>query len=167
MHENFIDLVLGPACNIAGVGPEFYQRLEIDSGGGIVQGGSSGSGIFNNDGQLMGQALGVCGLTSVPRCDNRGSFLVAYGRFFVTFAFIQRWLEIGGTVNVNRFFGGSELGTPTQPFRTVNGANNLINDQSWDGARIRIQAGSYNEPVTFSRQMTVIANGGTVTIGAP
>ncbi|RMG55009.1 MAG: hypothetical protein D6723_03650 [Acidobacteria bacterium] len=52
-------------------------------------------------------------------------------------------------------------GTPWRPFNTVGEANNL----AWDGARIKIKAGSYPEMLTISKRVKVIAEGGTTTIG--
>src|SRR5262249_40919042 len=40
-----------------------------------------------------------------------------------------------------------------------------LNSQAWDGARIKIRAGSYPETLTLSRPTTLIASGGAVTIG--
>lgn len=132
-----------------------------------LRGGSSGSGIFNDQGQLMGQLYGV----SCPArhgedcvnsgCNNRDQYNKVYGKFSVTFPLIQRWLEIGGTIQVDRNYNGAELGTPSQPFRTVKAAY----DFAWDGARIKIKAGDYPERLTFSKRVTVIASGGTATGG--
>jgi len=140
-----------------------YHYVQEDTG--ITEGGSSGSGIFNASGQLMGQLFGVCceslGTDCDANCDNRGAWRSIYGKFNFTFPRIQRWLEIGGTIHVDRNFGGTELGTPTQPFNTVTEAN----DFAWDGVRVKIQAGLYPETLTITKQMTLLASGGPVTIG--
>jgi hypothetical protein len=142
-----------------------YHYLQEDAG--ITEGGSSGSGIFNASGQLMGQLYGVCCDPSLgtdcagANCDNRDTWRSVYGKFDFTFPRIQRWLEIGGTIHVNRNFGGTELGTPTQPFNTVGEANAF----AWNGVRIKIQAGSYPEALTVAKQVTLLASGGPVTIG--
>ncbi|MCS6804756.1 MAG: hypothetical protein NZ823_06365 [Blastocatellia bacterium] len=134
---------------------------------GVVQGGSSGSGIFNSAGQIMGQLYGICcglghGLDcNESDCSNRDQWRAVYGEFDTTFPIIERWLKLGGTIHVDGRFRGSELGTPDQPFNTVNEANTF----AWDGARIKIQAGPYREPVTFSKRLIVLASGGSVTIG--
>lgn len=62
---------------------------------------------------------------------------------------------------VNKNFSGAELGSSNRPFNRVNEANNV----AWNRAWIRVRAGSYSENITFSKQLTVIAEGGTVTIG--
>jgi hypothetical protein len=53
------------------------------------------------------------------------------------------------------------LGTPSEPFRTITAGYQF----AWDNTRLKIKAGSYNEAVTFSKPMTILADGGTVTIG--
>lgn len=70
-------------------------------------------------------------------------------------------LQCNGTIHVDSRYDGLELGTPSEPFNTVNKANNF----ACDGARIEIQACSYAERVTFSKKLTIVATGGTVTIG--
>jgi len=52
-------------------------------------------------------------------------------------------------------------GTPSYPFKTVTGAYNL----AWNGARININAGTYPESLTFSKQIQLLAKEGTVKIG--
>lgn len=138
---------------------QYHYLLQVS---GITEPGSSGSGIFNNQGQLMGQLLGVCFSSgTTPDCSNRDEVLNEYGRFDVTYPIIRRWLEIGGTIYVDRNYTGTELGTPTQPFRTVTAAYNL----AWDGARIKVKAGVYPETLSMSKQVTILGIGGTVTIG--
>jgi len=66
-----------------------------------------------------------------------------------------------GTIHVDRSFIGLPLGTPSHPFPFVTLANNL----AWDGARIKIKAGSYPETLTISKRVQVVATGGSVTIG--
>ena len=68
---------------------------------------------------------------------------------------------VGGAIHVNRLYSGVELGTPSQPFRGINSANNF----AWDGAQIRIRAGSYAEVLVFSKRLTISADGGPVTVG--
>jgi len=139
---------------------QYHYCLQDD---GVTEGGSSGSGIFNDTGQLMGQLLGSCPPNNdfVEACDNRDEYNTMYGRFNVTYPLIRRWLEVGGTIHVNSIYTGEELGTPDKPFNTVAEAINF----AWNGARIKIQAGSYPEALTASTQVLLLANGGTVTIG--
>jgi len=137
-----------------------YHIVDVTRGG--HAGGSSGSGLFNSSGQLIGHLRGICpkGGDKITCAGDDGDRSI-YGKFSVTYPLIRRWLEIGGTINVNRFHGGNELGTPSEPYRTVNGGYNL----AWDNTRLKIKPGSYNEAVTFSKPMTILADGGTVTIG--
>lgn len=151
----------GPHC---GVLPDArYHYVRQDSG--ITEGGSSGSAIFDGGGRVLGQLFGSCHYNPPNPCFQRDQWNDVYGKFGVTYPLIRRWLEIGGTINVNRFYGGAESGTPAQPYRTVTAANSLINSTAWDGARIKVQAASYPGAVTFTRKVTLIANGGAVTIG--
>jgi len=130
---------------------------------GAIEGGSSGSGLFDTDGRLMGQLRGRCGpgVDDNGNCSDEDGWRAVYGKFSVTFPIIRRWLEIGGTINVDHSYSGAELGTPSEPYRTVTAGYNL----AWDNTRLKIKAGSYNEAVTFSKQMTILADGGPVTIG--
>ena len=139
-----------------------YWVMEARRGG--IEGGSSGSGLFNPNGQLVGQLFGICGPGeggTRGNCADEDGWRAVYGKFSVTHGIIRRWLEIGGTINVNRFHGGNELGTPSEPYRTVTAGYNL----AWDNTRLKIRAGTYNEAVTFSKPMTILADGGSVIIG--
>lgn len=140
-----------------------YDLAESINGG--IEGGSSGSGLFDQNGWLVGQLFGVCGpgIDENGNCRDEDGWRAVYGKFSISYGIgrVGRWLEIGGTINVNGAYGGEELGTPSQPFNTVGEANNF----AWDGSRIRIQAGSYREPITFSKRLTVLASGGSVIIG--
>ncbi|MCW5849049.1 MAG: trypsin-like peptidase domain-containing protein [Anaerolineae bacterium] len=124
---------------------------------GIIEHGSSGSPLFDRDHRIVGQlSAGTLPLT----CANtnlRGE----YGRFAVTYPVVERWMKIGGTINVNRAYNGNEQGTPEQPYNTISEALAL----AWDRVRIKVRAGSYRESMRVTRPMTIIANGGTVTIG--
>lgn len=122
---------------------------------GVTEPGSSGSPLFDPDHRVMGQLWGGASSCS----DLMG--IDSYGRFNITYPNIERWLWIGGTIQVDGSYMGTELGTPNQPFNTVGEAN----DFAWNGARINIQAGSYPEALIFSKELTIMATGGTVTIG--
>lgn len=138
-----------------------YWVMEARRGG--IEPGSSGSGLFNPSGRLIGQLRGRCGpgTGDSGNCSTDDGWRAVYGKFSVTHGIIRRWLEIGGTINVNRFHGGNELGTPSEPYRTITGGYNL----AWDNTRLKIKTGNYNEAVTFSKPMTILADGGAVIIG--
>ena len=136
-----------------------YYYLEADAG--VVEGGASGSGIFDDQGQLRGQLLGVCPGNVEDECGNRERYNYLYGKFSVTYPRIRQWLEIGGTIHVDRNYTGTELGTPSRPFRTVAAAYNF----AWNGARIKIKAGLYPETLTLSKQVTLLADGGAIILG--
>jgi hypothetical protein len=59
--------------------------------------------------------------------------------------------------------GGNQYGTPDEPFATISDAY----DYAWNGSRIKIKSGSYDEILTFAKRMQVLAIGGPVRIGIP
>jgi hypothetical protein len=153
-------------CFECGFCGDLFHYDFYDMSAGVVEGGSSGSGVFNYDGQLLGQLKRACCISlscsgAEIDCDNQGGFVAQYGEFESTYPTILRWLEMGGTIHVDGGYSGQELGTPAEPFDTVVEAYNL----AWDGTRIRIAAGSYPESLTFSKQIELLAAGGRVTIG--
>jgi serine protease len=62
---------------------------------------------------------------------------------------------------IDKAHTGEQVGIKPLPFKIVGQANN----GAWNGARLKIKAGSYPESVTFSKKVTLEAQGGTVTIG--
>lgn len=58
-------------------------------------------------------------------------------------------------------YTGNQLGTPNNPFRTTSAAYNF----AWNGSRIRFKAGTYAGALTLTKEVTLIAEEGTVTIG--
>ena len=142
-----------------------YDFFSFDAG--FSEGGSSGSGIFNYAGQLAGQLFGACCLSPdcldmVRECDETHLWAAYYGEFEETYPIIRTWLEIGGTIRVDAANTTPPYeGTPDDPFPFVHMGHAL----AWNGARIKIQSGSYPEPVTFSKELAVLAHGGMVTIG--
>lgn len=141
--------------------PDFFDYYDQDRG--IIEPGSSGSGIFDNSGRLVGQLYGYCcfGSCAPYGCGSVDDYWAVYGEFETTYPFIRRWLEIGGTIHVDWRNTETELGTPDNPFRTVTAAYNF----AWNGARIKIKTGSYREALTMSKQVTILADGGPVIIG--
>ena len=148
-----------PACLC--VDSAFYDYYDMDNG--LVEGGSSGSGIFNSSGQLAGQLLGRCwvGSTDNMDCSNLGDFWAEYGEFEETYPLISYYLAVGGTMHVNwaALFDGN--GTPFLPFKFVTTAHNA----AWSGVHIKIATGSYNEALTLNKNVMLIADGGPVIIG--
>jgi hypothetical protein len=157
------DVGFCPGCEFCGSGAN-YDHYDMDDG--VIEGGSSGSGVFNSSGQLAGQLKGHCCLYAScsgeeVSCGNADEMTAFYGEFEETYPIIERWLVLGGTIHVDGSYVGTELGTPSQPFDTVTEAYDL----AWDGARIKIEAGSYPETLTMSKEVALLANGGTVIIG--
>ena len=59
------------------------------------------------------------------------------------------------------YVGEDERGRPWDPFNTVTEAVNF----AWDGAKIKIQNGSYAESISFIKKIQLLAKDGTVTVG--
>jgi hypothetical protein len=138
-----------------------FDYFKVDSG--MLEGGSSGSGIFIAGGYLVGQLKGAdwCPSSDSPSCSNRGDWVAVYGQFDETYPYISGWMQIGGTIHVDQAFIGTEQGTASAPFRTVTSAYDL----AWDGSHIKIEAGSYPETLSMTKKVTLLAIGGPVTIG--
>lgn len=141
-----------------------YILGEATAGG--VEGGSSGAGVFDLQGRLLGQLLGRCGpgTSEEGNCADQDGWRAKFGAFHISYnLFLRRWLEMGGTVTADSSYAGQELGSPTQPFRTVTAAYNFLwNDPQ---LRIRLRAGVYNETITFRKPVTLFSEGGTAVIG--
>ncbi len=150
-----------PGC-LCEDGSDFDYYNMVD---GLNQGGSSGSGIFNSSGQLAGQLLGRCSSDGTHpddlNCGNIDSFWAMYGEFEETHPLIRWWLDVGGTLHVDRSSPAPGNGTPGWPYTWIY----LARVAAWPGARIKIAAGSYNETFTINQDVTLVAQGGMVTIG--
>jgi hypothetical protein len=85
---------------------------------------------------------------AVPRGDGTGTWAVRLG-------YIPR------AVYVDSVYGGSEAGTRSRPWDTVTEGHAA----ALPGNDLVIRAGAYAETVTLDKAVTVIADGGTVTIG--
>ena len=101
---------------------------EVTWSNGTTEPGSSGSPIFDSDHRIRGAAFAM----NVIACPGPNTTVhTYYGRYNVTYPYIRRWMEIGGTINANSSYTGAEEGTPTKPFRTTSAANNFAwNDAS-------------------------------------
>lgn len=64
-------------------------------------------------------------------------------------------------LTVDRNWTGCHTGTPICPFQTIPAALNT----AWDGAEIRMRAGSYPNPITLSRRLRFSSENGTARIG--
>ncbi len=77
----------------------------------------------------------------------------------------QIWIKhYTHTISVDRNHSGHEFidkGTPSNPFSTIGEAINY----AWNGAKIMVKAGSYPENLTISKQVKIVQDGGSVTIG--
>jgi hypothetical protein len=141
---------------------DYYDRTT-----GLTQKGSSGSGAFNWDGQFCGQLKGTCsayhdGGEKDLTCSNIADFYNMYGEFETSYDRIGRYLNIGGTMHVNWEANAMiQIGTVDFPYETVAQAH----DAAWDDLRIKIRAGEYPENITLDKHVTLVGDGGIVTIG--
>lgn len=141
---------------------DYYKMTD-----GLVEGGSSGSGIFNTSGQLFGQLLGRCGDGISPdqmNCSNIDDFAAMYGEFEESYEAVNFWLEsLGGTIWVK--FNQPEFppqnGSPALPFNTMSEGYNA----AFDGAQIKFHAGNYPGTITMSKVLTLKSVNGTATLG--
>lgn len=129
----------------------------VDWRDGTTEGGSSGSPLFDVNRRLIGQLWGGNGICTTSEITGESE----YGRFNKTFSAIERWMRIGGTLNVNSRYRGNQLGTPDNPFITTSAAHNF----AWDGSRIRFKTGAYPGAITLRKEVTLIAEGGIATLG--
>ena len=69
--------------------------------------------------------------------------------------------DVVGGFYVNQSYTGIELGARTLPFNTISEAYNA----GYNGMRLHLKAGSYNQAIVLSKRMTLLAEAGTVVIG--
>jgi len=60
---------------------------------GVIEGGSSGSPLFNSNWEVVGQLFGVC-YFSTPGCDNPQSYNNVYGRFSKSYTSMSAYLGL-------------------------------------------------------------------------
>lgn len=70
----------GPTCS----GTPLTSFVNCDWTDGVIEPGSSGSPLFDNKWQVIGQLLGVCA-TNTPGCSNPQDYNNLYGRFDVSY----------------------------------------------------------------------------------
>lgn len=138
----------------------YYAFYDLDNG--IIQGGSSGSGMFNASGQIIGQLFGHCTLCpDAEDCDHGGDWCLMYGEWENTWPDIEYWIRLGGTIWIDRAHTGTQSGLSNEPFRTILGGYN----RAWNDTRLAIRPGSYPETITMVKRIRLIATNGTVRIG--
>lgn len=64
-------------------------------------------------------------------------------------------------LTVDRAWSGCQTGTPQCPFSSIPAAMT----RAWDGSEIRIRAGSYPNPISFSQKVRLSSENGTARIG--
>ncbi len=80
-----------PICDAFGLGLDHFWYLDWQLG--MTEGGSSGSPLFNENWEVVGQLYGVCRYAgTTPGCDNPQDFNHLYGKFGVTFPAIAEHL---------------------------------------------------------------------------
>jgi len=136
---------------------DYYDMIN-----GYLQGGSSGSGVFNASGQLAGQLYGHCGANLDEDCSLADDQHAVYGEFQTSYGYVSRWLIMGDTMHVDAAnLSGFEFGTASFPYNTVAEANSA----AWPGMRILVEPAQYSELLLLTRQMIFEAHGGSVVMG--
>ena len=160
-HYESLSIGCGSDCGC--FTPANYAFYQLDRG--VMEPGSSGSGMFDAQGRILGQLFGSCSLCPDDfDCFHSGDWCAMYGEWEQTYADVERWMFLGGTVRVDGSNVTSPwLGTPADPCRTVAQGEAIL----WnaDGLRMVIDAGVYPEVITLNRRVTISATGGAVRIG--
>lgn len=129
-------------------------------GNGLTEPGSSGSPVLDSAHRVRGTLSG-CDYVGNPNCNNdsRG----VYGRFDVAWPTLQPFLFPSDPLNIyaDSSFTGAELGTVTNPFRSV--LKSVFAVQN--GGNVYIEQGSYDERLTIDKPMTLHSQNGTAKIG--
>jgi hypothetical protein len=130
---------------------------------GIVEPGSSGSAMFTNSGQVIGQLFGTCSLCpDAFDCWHTGDWCTQYGEWGQTYADAGYWLNLGGTIWVNAAnLTAPWNGLQSDPYLSVSHGYNA----AWDGCQLKIVAGNYATNLTMNKQITLRAMNGVVRIG--
>ena len=125
--------------------------------------GSSGSPLFNDAGQVIGQLFGsLCdGACEDDGCHNRHAWFFDYGRFDVSFSQLRpyvgdagEWVRLGGVWPLPD-------GSPLYHWNSL--AQGIANTPA--SGRIWLHASSSAETGTFSQPVTLDAANGPATIG--
>jgi hypothetical protein len=85
-----------------------------------------------------------------------------YGEFEETYPEIDYWLDLGGTIYVDSGASGPQNGSQANPFSAVTAGVGF----AWDGTRLIIDAGNYNETLTITEEITLHSSGGSAVIGS-
>jgi hypothetical protein len=139
--------------------------INLDAGNGVVEPGSSGSPILDEQRRVRGTLTGTY---SVPGCPP---ITYHWGRLEYAWSSVKYYLEnMASPTHVDRTVGGdnnneggNERGTASNPFNTLREATYCVRA----GDDVRLATGHYNEQFKIWRPMRLIANGGLVRIGPP
>jgi hypothetical protein len=134
----------------------FYN---LDPVTGDVQGGSSGSALFNPSWQVVGQLLGRCGESLGCGSTTRN---MNYGRLDVAYPLIEPFMGprygTWGRPNTSQV---APDGTPARPFNVLTAQLALTPA----GGRAWLYPSSSPTPVLINQSITIRSYGGVATIG--
>jgi hypothetical protein len=156
----------GPDCGC--FTPANYGFYKINgSNDGIIEPGSSGSGMFDSAGRLIGQLFGHCSLCpDTPDCFHTNDWCLMYGEWEQTREDVAYWLLLGGSIHVDDSNTSPPWdGTSVNPFFLVNMGYGTARGFRSEGVRLVIHAGSYPEVLTIDTPVDLVSSGGLVTIG--
>jgi hypothetical protein len=137
-------------------GNAYRTIVDPADGDGNLEGGSSGSPLFDSSGGVRG----VLSCGEPPFCDIN-DLHHDYGRLDQAYPLLAPVLDPADPVYANAAFAGTERGTLSEPFRTLYKAVTAVITSS----DLHIQAGSYPESLILDRAVVLHARNGTVTIG--
>ena len=146
-----------------------WSEYEVTrSTSGFLLWGSSGCGVFNNSGQLLGHLSGLCcdadtvgSLCETAGCGDQADTKQLWGEFEETWDHVSWTLEVGGTLHVDAAHPGPWFGTPTWPYKDLQGP--LLG--GWPGVDVLIQGGDYPAGLLFDFEMELRGENGSVVIG--
>lgn len=142
-------------CSVAG-GCVYCYTVDFPQGSGLIEGGSSGSPIFDGAGRVRGVAS--CA-PDVLSCDEDS--YARYGKLSAAYESLSPYLVPAVTVFVKGTHSGEELGTMEFPFNTVVEGVFAVKG----GGDLYIEIGSYDETLVITKAMTIRPRNGEVTIG--
>jgi hypothetical protein len=125
--------------------------------------------MFSAGGHLIGQLFGHCTLCpDAEDCDHAGDWCLMYGDFEDTLPEIEFWLRLGSSVHVDRNNTTPPWnGLPSDPFMRVTDGYTYATGLGWEGMRLVVHAGNYNETFTLTQPIRIVSQGGVARIGTP
>jgi len=127
-------------------------RMDIPSGNGEIEPGSSGGPIFS------GTAFRGVASCATWSCSSSNS--ATYGRFDQAWPQLDAYMNSVAPVYVNDSYNGTEEGTVSQPFNRVIESVYAVER----GEDVFLDDGTYDEEIVIDKALTLLSTGGNVII---